>query len=74
MLLDSVVHAVCLGCSLEESAWHIASVKFFSPVVPGEALELRHDSASSGFVTFSLHAGTRVVARGRLRVADGFVR
>ena len=74
MLLDSVVHAVCLGCGLDESAWHVASVKFFSPVVPGETLELRQDSTNSGFVTFSLHAGTRVVARGRLRVADGSVR
>ena len=71
MLLDSVVHAVCLGCGLDEGALHLASVKFYSPVGPGEKLELRQDSGTAGSVAFSLHAGTRVVARGRLRAADG---
>ena len=70
MLLDSVVHAVCLGCGLDEGAWHLASVKFYSPVAPGEKLELRQDSGSAGLVAFSLHAGNRLVARGRLRAAN----
>ncbi len=67
MLLDAVVHAVCAAQGLDETGWHLATVKFLSPVSPGTSLELRHDAAADGAIAFSLHAQARTVASGRLR-------
>ena len=66
MLLDEVLHAIgaALGCDL--SACRIASLKFLSPALPGQALEVVHDGMhdSGEVIRFTLVHGERKVASG----------
>ena len=49
--------------------WQIAHSKFFSPVGPGETLVFRLQEQPDTALTFSIRAGEREVASGRLRPA-----
>lgn len=71
MLLDLVLHALSTAHGLDESHWQLNTVKFLSPVTPGEVLELRHDAVADDAIAFSLHAQARLVASGRLRKVCG---
>ena len=71
VLLDEALHA--LGADL--SACRIASVKFVSPVLPGQALRVLHDGGDGGAIRFTLMHGERKVASGVIhRLADGNAR
>ena len=64
VLLDGALHALgaALGCDL--SACRIASLKFLSPVLPGQALEVVHDAGDGAAIRFTLMHGERKVASG----------
>jgi 3-hydroxyacyl-[acyl-carrier-protein] dehydratase len=74
VLLDAVVHE--LQCSDREAragrgrgwaqAWTINSAKFQSPVRPGEALTLEHETLPDGSVRFAIRTADRPVASGIL--------
>ncbi len=50
-------------------AWQVAQAKFLSPVGPGEALACRLQEGPGEAIDFSIRAGERQVAAGRLKPA-----
>jgi 3-hydroxyacyl-[acyl-carrier-protein] dehydratase len=65
VLLDEALHAIgaALGCDL--SACRIASVKFLSPVLPGQTVVIVHDGVhDSAAIRFTLMHGERKIAAG----------
>ena len=72
MLLDEALHAIGAALGVDLSACRIASVKFLSPVLPGQAIEILHDSADGAAIRFTLMHGERKVASGLVhRDAEG---
>jgi len=72
VLLDEALHAVGAALGADLSACRIASVKFISPVLPGQALEVLHDGGDGGAIRFTLMHGERKVAAGVIhRHAEG---
>lgn len=67
-LLDHVVEAAS-DAGLD-GPWRLASVKFLSPVGPGEAVILSLRPASAGGLAFTLHCGEREVARGSIAALE----
>lgn len=70
VLLDEALHAIGSGSGLAADACRIASVKFLSPVAPGEALVLDYEVSDNGAVRFEILAGERRVASGSLRAGE----
>lgn len=68
VLLDEAAYAIAAATGL--SVRQIISAKFLSPVLPGEALLIRHEILPTGSVRFELWAGTRRVAAGSLAMAE----
>jgi 3-hydroxymyristoyl/3-hydroxydecanoyl-(acyl carrier protein) dehydratase len=66
VLLDEALHAIGAALGADLSACRIASVKFLSPALPGQALEVLHDGdgGAGGAVRFTLMHGERKVAAG----------
>ena len=52
VLLDEVLHAISLDTGLDETAWQISSVKFLSPLKPGESVVIEHEQSSNGTIKF----------------------
>ena len=72
VLLDEALHAIGALLGADLSACRIASVKFTSPVLPGQALEILHDSVDGAAIRFTLMHGARKVASGVVhRHAEG---
>ncbi|MCB1896726.1 MAG: hypothetical protein H6945_15165 [Zoogloeaceae bacterium] len=68
-LLDHVVEAAT--ASGLTGPWRLATVKFLSPVGPGEAVTLALQPARAGGLGFTLQHGERVVASGRIEGLEG---
>ena len=74
VLLDAAVHAAMQagpflpagGCDNASPVCQISSVKFLSPVGPGETLLLSCASTASGSLRFDISSGGRKVATGTL--------
>jgi len=66
VLLDEALHAIGAALGSDLAVCRIASVKFLSPVLPGQALEVVHDVMHdrSGAIRFALMHGERKVASG----------
>lgn len=64
VLLDEALHAIGAAMGADLSACRIASVKFLSPVLPGQAIEVLHDSTAGAGIRFTLMHGERKVASG----------
>ena len=72
VLLDEALHAIGAALGTDLSTCRIASVKFISPVLPGQAIDILHDSADGGAIRFTLMHGARKVASGVVhRHAEG---
>jgi 3-hydroxymyristoyl/3-hydroxydecanoyl-(acyl carrier protein) dehydratase len=63
VLLDHALQAIGAALGADLSACRIASVKFLSPVLPGQAVEVLHDGGD-GAIRFTLMHGERKVASG----------
>ena len=75
VLLDEALGIMGAALGADLSACRIASVKFLSPVLPGQAIEVLHDDAAGGAIRFTLMHGERKVASGVIhRLADGDAR
>ena len=75
VLLDETLLAIGAALGADLSACRIASVKFLSPVLPGQSIEVLHDSAAGGGIRFTLMHGERKVAAGVVhRHAEGTAR
>lgn len=77
VLLDEALHAIGAALGVDLSACRIASVKFLSPVLPGQAVDIVHDGLdeSGGPIRFTLMHCERKIASGVVhRHAGGPVR
>ncbi|RKP46603.1 AMP-binding protein [Pararobbsia silviterrae] len=64
VLLDAALDAIAHDTGRAVSACALASVKFLSPVTPGETLTLERKASPSGAIEFTIRASERIVARG----------
>ena len=75
VLLDEALHAIGAALGADLAACRIASVKFLSPVLPGQEIDVLHESGGGGAIRFTLMHGERKVASGVIhRLADGDAR
>lgn len=58
VLLDEVIHTIVQDTGLEATNWQISSVKFLSPLTPGESVIIEHEQAANGSVKFAVHCET----------------
>lgn len=68
VLLDAVFNMLETECGLPVA--QISNAKFLSPVTPGEVVEVRYESASSGTIRFHLSCAGRMVATGVVRMKE----
>jgi 3-hydroxymyristoyl/3-hydroxydecanoyl-(acyl carrier protein) dehydratase len=66
VLLDAALLAIQRERGIDLTQWQIASVKFFAPVRPGDALRLEHEAGRSGSIRFTVRVADRTIASGRL--------
>jgi len=69
VLLDEALHALAVQMGSADAVWHLKSVKFHSPVQPGEALILHAAEITAGGFRFEIrcrnsHGNARGVASG----------
>ncbi|MDP3585897.1 MAG: hypothetical protein Q8R61_12275 [Thiobacillus sp.] len=69
VLLDETLHALAVQLDRADAVWQLKSVKFHSPVQPGEVLGLQYTESPAGGFRFELRCGDspgaeRVVASG----------
>lgn len=62
VLLDETLHAIGLAMQ----ACQISSVKFLSPLGPGESVVIQHETLANGSIRFDIMAGTRRIATGSI--------
>ncbi|MFW5432316.1 MAG: 3-hydroxyacyl-ACP dehydratase FabZ family protein [Methylophilaceae bacterium] len=66
VLLDTALHAMINANQLDGANYQINSVKFLSPVQPGETLMINHSTSNQGTLTFNISASDRKVATGKI--------
>jgi len=54
VLLDAALHALAVRQDKQDTAWQLKSVKFHSPVQPGESLTLQYAESPSGGLRFEI--------------------
>ena len=65
VLLDEALQLIGTARGIEVAQWRLTTVKFLDAVRPGDALRLEHAQAG-GTIRFTIHAASRLVARGCL--------
>ena len=68
VLLDEAVQAIVSATGLSLHTWQISSVKFLSPLKPGEAVIIEHEMQANGAIRFDVLAGTRHIVSGSLAI------
>jgi 3-hydroxyacyl-[acyl-carrier-protein] dehydratase len=71
VLLDEALYAIGIALSRDLSACQVSTVKFLSPVHPGDAIQLNFDALDNGTIKFDIVNGERKIATGSLRVQKG---
>ena len=69
VLLDETLHAISTGTSQPgdvRQAWQISSVKFLSPLLPGEPALLQYEMQGNGSIRFDVMSGERHIVTGSL--------
>lgn len=69
VLLDEALVAIGAAIGRDAAACQISSVKFLSPIAPGEPVDLEFAAQENGAIRFDLFCDTRKVATGAIRVA-----
>lgn len=69
VLLDEALVAIGAALNQDVAACQISSVKFLSPIAPGEPVDLQYAVQDSGMIRFDLFSDSRKVATGTLRLA-----
>jgi 3-hydroxyacyl-[acyl-carrier-protein] dehydratase len=64
LLLDEALYAISTAMSTVPESWSINSVKFLSPLKPGEAVIIEHEMLASGAIRFEVNCGTRKIVSG----------
>lgn len=65
VLLDETLHAIA-SSSGPQHTWQISSVKFLSPLTPGESVIVMHELQPDGAARFDIMAGDRHIVTGNL--------
>ena len=66
VLLDTALQAIAKASGIALDHCEISSVKFLSPVGPGDALVIQHEISASGTIRFDIMAGARKIASGSI--------
>ncbi|MDZ4141354.1 MAG: hypothetical protein U1C48_05050 [Methylotenera sp.] len=66
VLLDEAIHAIITDTGLAATAWQISSVKFLSPLKPGEIVTIEHEQLANGSIKFEVLKDSRQVVTGSL--------
>lgn len=66
VLLDTALQAIAKVSGIVLDRCEISSVKFLSPVGPGEPLVIQHEISASGTIRFDIMAGERKIASGSI--------
>lgn len=54
VLLDEVLHNLCNDIGLTITDWQISSVKFLSPLTPGEPATMKYEQLTNGSIKFEV--------------------
>src|SRR4051812_47076705 len=54
VLLDEVMHTIVSETGIAETAWQISSVKFLSPLKPGESVIIEHEQSANDAIKFEV--------------------
>lgn len=54
VLLDEVMHAIVTDSGMPAATWQVSSVKFLSPLKPGESIIIEHEQSANGTVKFEV--------------------
>lgn len=69
VLLDAALHAMAEQMGRQNPTWQLKSVKFHSPIQPGESLTLDATELPAGGFRFEIRCGDRSVASGSVVVS-----
>lgn len=64
VLLDEVIQAVVSDIGVAITQLQISSVKFLSPLKPGEVVIIEHEQLATGAIKFEVIDGTRQIVAG----------
>ena len=67
LLLDAAMHAIASATGLLSQTWQISSVKFLSPLRPGETVVIEHEAQANGSIRFEILEQMRLIVSGSLR-------
>lgn len=56
VLLDAALHALAVQQDMQDTTWQLKSVKFHSPVQPGESLTLQYAESPNGGLRFEIRS------------------
>ena len=66
VLLDTALQAIAKASGIALDHCEISSVKFLSPVGPGDVLVIQHEISASGTIRFDIMASARKIASGSI--------
>lgn len=66
VLLDMAIQIMADANQINPANYKISSVKFLSPVKPGDALEFEQSLSSTGTIHFNILASNRKIATGSI--------
>jgi 3-hydroxymyristoyl/3-hydroxydecanoyl-(acyl carrier protein) dehydratase len=69
VLLDEALHAIAGAAGVSPAGWHINSVKFLSPLKPGETAVIEQETQENGSVRFDIISGTRKIVSGSVNTS-----
>jgi len=69
VLLDEVLYAIEQDQALQHSVWKISSVKFLSPLKPGEEVVMQYEQLANGNINFAIWEQARQIVSGSLAPA-----
>lgn len=54
VLLDEVMYAIVTDTGLPATDWQLSSIKFLSPLKPGESVTIEHEQSANGAIKFEV--------------------
>lgn len=66
VLLDYALQMICSHEGMAQESCEISSVKFLSPVGPGDELLIRHSVSVNGSIRFEIVSDARKIASGSI--------
>jgi 3-hydroxymyristoyl/3-hydroxydecanoyl-(acyl carrier protein) dehydratase len=70
VLLDEVIHVIVADSGLSVTAWQISSVKFLSPLKPGESVIIVYEQLANGSIKFEVLEGSRQIVTGSFATSN----